>query len=122
MIDGIDQALEQQRGRHRECERDLAEGLPVHGRGLVAVERQPGQAAADQAADQARSTASTSTDMTTGTLPKPSARSVAISRVRAATAEYIVLTAPKIAPSPISAAMANPIVRMIACSTCDCCA
>ena len=43
--------------------------------------------------------------------PKPSARSVAISRVRADTAEYIVLSAAKIAPSPISTAMATPIVR-----------
>jgi hypothetical protein len=60
--------------------------------------------------------------MTTGVAPKPSARSVAISCVRDATAEYIVLTAPKIAPSPISTAMPTPIVRITVCSTCDCCA
>ena len=41
--------------------------------------------------------------MTIGVAPNPSARSVAISRVRAATAEYIVRIAPKIAPRPIPA-------------------
>jgi len=42
----------------------------------------------------ARANDSVKTEMTTGTPPKPSARRVAISRVRAATAEYIVFTAP----------------------------
>ena len=44
--------------------------------------------------------------MTTGPALKPRARSVAISRVRAATAEYIVFTAPKTAPRSIK--YANP--------------
>ena len=51
-------------------------------------------------------------------LPKPSARSVAISRVRLATAVYIVITAPNTAPMPISTPMIMPIVRMIICSVC----
>ena len=40
--------------------------------------------------------------------PKPSARSTAISRERSATAEYIVLSAPITAPSPITAATMPP--------------
>ena len=66
------------------------------------------------------SSASASTETTTGDEPKPSARSVAISRVRADTAEYIVLSAAKIAPSPISTAMVTPIVRTSVCRICDC--
>ena len=46
--------------------------------------------------------------MTTGPLPNPSARSVAISRVREDTALYIVLSAPKTAPIPMRAAMSVP--------------
>ena len=46
--------------------------------------------------------------MTTGAAPKPSARKVAISRVRAETAEYIVLSAANTAPTPISTAMVVP--------------
>ena len=66
------------------------------------------------------STASTSTETTTGQLPNPSARSVAISRVRLATAEYIVLTAPKTAPIPSARRCRSRCDRMIVCSTCDC--
>ena len=64
------------------------------------------------------STASTSTDKTTGMLPNPSARNVAISRVRLATAVYIVMTAPNAAPTPISTPIIIPIVRMIICRVC----
>ena len=45
------------------------------------------------------------TDTTTAPLPNPSARSVAISRVRADTELYIVLSAPKTAPIAIRKAM-----------------
>ena len=48
----------------------------------------------------------------TGPAPKPSARRVAISRVRAATALYIVLSAPNNAPSAIRLAMNTPMVVM----------
>ena len=51
-------------------------------------------------------------ESTTGPAPNPSARKVAISRVRAETALYIVFSAPKIAPSAIIAAMKKPIVRI----------
>ena len=53
---------------------------------------------------------SASTDTSTDMVSNPSARSVAISRARVATAVYIVRIAPKTAPMPISAAMPNPIV------------
>ena len=67
------------------------------------------------------SSASASTETTTGAEPKPSARSVAISRVRADTAEYIVLSAANTAPRPISTAIVTPMrphQRRAAC--CDC--
>ena len=47
-------------------------------------------------------------DTTTLPLPNPRARSVAISRVRSETAEYIVFNAPKTAPMPITIAMIEP--------------
>ena len=47
----------------------------------------------------ASSSASASTDITIAVEPKPIARNVAISRRRALTAEYIVLSALKIAPT-----------------------
>ena len=46
-----DERGQQELRRHRESERDLAERLKVHRRGLVAVERQPGDRAADDPAD-----------------------------------------------------------------------
>ena len=49
----------------------------------------------------AKRSASTSTDTMTPPAPNPIARSVAISRVRTLTAEYIVFSAAKIAPSPM---------------------
>ncbi|MNC88607.1 hypothetical protein D3C83_44390 [compost metagenome] len=63
---------------------------------------------------------STSTDTTTGNAPKPKARSVAISRARAETAEYIVLTAAKMAPKPISTAITAPTEPTSAVSERDC--
>jgi hypothetical protein len=47
---------------------------------------------------------STNTEITTGIGLNPSALSVAISTERVETAEYMVLSAPKIAPIPIMAA------------------
>ncbi|MEZ5283540.1 MAG: hypothetical protein R2712_01780 [Vicinamibacterales bacterium] len=70
----------------------------------------------------ARASDSASTDTTTEVVLKPSARRVAISRDRVETAVHIVRTAPKTAPMPISAAMANPSPRMSALRACDCCA
>jgi len=66
------------------------------------------------------STASASTETTTAPPPNPSARSVAISRVLEETAEYIVLTAPKIAPIPIRKAMIDPSVVISDDTICDC--
>ena len=45
------------------------------------------------------------TDTAMAAPPKPMARSVAISRARASTAEYMVLIAPKTAPAAITAPM-----------------
>ena len=44
------------------------------------------------------------TETTTGTPPKPMARSVAISTWRLAIAEYMQLSAPKVAPSAMKTA------------------
>ena len=55
---------------------------------------------------------SINTEQTTGAAPKPSARSVAISRPRAATALYIVLSAPNNAPNAIIRATTVPSVVM----------
>ncbi len=65
-------------------------------------------------------TDSDSTETTTGPAPNPSARSVAISRVRAATALYIVLSAPNNAPSAIRLAMKTPMVVMKRVTAVDC--
>ena len=64
---------------------------------------------------------STSTDTTTGPPPKPIARSVAISRVRAETAVYIVFNAPKIAPIPIRPAISipTPVTRLWTIEACS---
>ncbi len=53
----------------------------------------------------ARSSDSTITEITTAVPPKPMARRVAISRARASTAEYMVLTAPNTAPTAITTPM-----------------
>jgi hypothetical protein len=63
---------------------------------------------------------SKSTEITIGTPLNPRARRVAISRVREATALYIVFKAPKSAPSAIMAAMKTPIVLMNLITTVDC--
>ena len=63
---------------------------------------------------------SPSTDTSTALVLNPSARSVAISRARVATAVYIVRMAPNTAPMPISAAMPKPIVRISCVIACDC--
>ena len=47
-------------------------------------------------------------ETTTLVVPKPNARMVAISRDRSATAEYMVLSAPKTAPIAITAAISVP--------------
>ena len=54
------------------------------------------------------------TEMTTGPLENPRARRVAISRVRAATAVYMVLMAPKTAPMPMRNAMTPAMPVMMA--------
>ena len=56
--------------------------------------------------------ASLRNEMTMAMLPKPSARRTAISRERSATAEYIVLSAARIAPSPITRATIPPSTVM----------
>src|SRR5438105_11367918 len=58
----------------------------------------------------ATATDSSMTETTTAPLPKPSARRVAISRVRAETELYIVLSAPKMAPTAIKKATKYPKV------------
>jgi len=90
-------------GSHPERERQVGEGLPVDGPGREAVERQHSHAA-QHAATAAISNDSMTKDSTTLPPLKPRARIVAISRERAATAEYIVLRAPKVAPTAITAA------------------
>ena len=55
--------------------------------------------------------ASIRNENTTAAAPKPSARMVAISRPRSATAEYMVLRAPKIAPMAMTPATSPP--RMV---------
>src|SRR5437762_2724694 len=64
--------------------------------------------------------ASMTNDITTLPAPKPSARMVAISRARAVTAEYIVLSAPKTAPMPITAATIEPrtVMSVVSCRDC----
>ena len=54
--------------------------------------------------EMASASASAITEAITGQAPKPSARSVPISAVRADTAEYIVLSAPNVAPTAITSA------------------
>ena len=66
------------------------------------------------------SSASTMNDSTTEPPPKPSARRVAISRARAATAEYIVFSAPKTAPMAITKATRKPSTRISVLTICDC--
>src|SRR5262249_53007484 len=56
----------------------------------------------------ARSSDSSITERTTGLEPKPRARSVAISRVRAATALYMVFSAPNKAPRAMRAVIDTP--------------
>jgi hypothetical protein len=60
----------------------------------------------------ARARDSSNTEHTTGVAPKPSARNVAISRTRDATALYMVFNAPRSAPSAIIDAMAVPRMEM----------
>ena len=65
-------------------------------------------AAPSRPPSKASAIASTITETTTGTLPKPRARKVAISTVRVATAEYIVFSAANKAPMAMMTAMAKP--------------
>ena len=60
----------------------------------------------------AMQSASKTNDITTLPVPKPSARMAAISRARSATAEYIVFSAPKTAPMPMTAATMEPRTRI----------
>ena len=55
-----------------------------------------------------------------GLPPKPSARRTAISRERSATAEYIVLSAARIAPSPMTRATIPPSTVMSVVTVRDC--
>ena len=64
--------------------------------------------------------ASTTKDTTILPLPKPRARRVAISRERSATAEYIVFSAPKTAPIPMTTATIEPstVISVVSCRDC----
>ena len=64
--------------------------------------------------------ASITNETTTLPAPNPMARMVAISRARSVTAEYMVLSAPKIAPIPITTATMLPSTVMSMVSCCDC--
>ncbi len=64
--------------------------------------------------------ASIEKEITTATAPNPRARMVAISRPRSATAEYIVLSAPKTAPMAMIAATNPPNVVMSVVMRVDC--
>src|SRR5438552_7108618 len=64
--------------------------------------------------------ASKTNDRTMLEAPKPRARMVAISRERSATAEYMVFSAPKIAPTPMIPATNPPRMVMSLVSDCDC--
>ena len=68
----------------------------------------------------AMSSDSTKNDSTIAPPPKPIARRTAISRERSETAEYMVLSAPKTAPSAITAATSEPstVIRVV--TTRDC--
>ena len=57
--------------------------------------------------------ASSTKETTTAPPPKPTARMVAISRVRSATAEYMVLSAAKTAPTPMIRATIVPRPRIM---------
>ena len=59
-------------------------------------------------------------EKTTAAAPNPSARMVAISRPRSATAEYMVLSAPKIAPMAITLATRPPRTVMSCVMRVDC--
>ncbi len=60
------------------------------------------------------------TATTTGRPRKPIARMVAISRARVATAAYMVLSAPKTAPTAMIAPITVPRIRMMVASWPDC--
>ena len=62
------------------------------------------------------------TDTATGKPPNPNARKVAISVLRAATAEYMVLSAPNTAPTPMSKRSTVPAPRTRVESSADCAA
>jgi len=68
----------------------------------------------------ASSSDSSMSETTTAPLPNPSARRVAISRVRAATALYIVFSAPNTAPMAIRNAMIKPSVVINRVMASDC--
>ena len=68
----------------------------------------------------ASSSDSSMSETTTGPPPKPSARNVAISRVRAATALYIVFNAPNTAPTAIKNAIRKPRVVISRVRVSDC--
>ena len=68
----------------------------------------------------ASSMVSSITAVTTGTLRKPSARRVAISRARPATAAYMLLSAPNTAPIAMIAPITEPRMRISLVSPSDC--
>lgn len=84
------------------------EALPVERRGAVAVEGEPGRAGPDRAAEQGEDHRFEHHRHHHRRGGKPRARRVAISRVRAETAVYMVLKAPKTAPRAIRKVMTNP--------------
>ncbi len=117
---GEHHAGREQVGRDPEGEGEVREGLPVDGARRDAVHRQHGDAA-DDPADERRSAATRRRRRARSRPPpKPIARSTAISRERSETAEYMVLSAPKTAPRPITMATSVPSTVISLVTTRDC--
>src|SRR5262245_57043243 len=104
---GQQYALDHQRRAELEVEHHLRE-VAAECRGGKAVEDQVGGNRADGAADGGEHQDSTSVPTKAGKPPKPMARKVAISTARAATEEYIVLSAPARAPNAMAIASGQP--------------
>jgi hypothetical protein len=80
-------------------------------RGRQAPEEPHGQGEGDAGRQEIRRDAEGEDQVREG---QPIARSTAISRARSATAEYMVLSAPKTAPSPMTTAISVPRTVMSA--------
>src|SRR5215208_753709 len=105
-----DQPRQQQSRRNPEAEGDLAEARPIGGAGDQPVDRQR-QERADDSAGKLAST------LLGG---KPRVSSTAISWLREATAAYMVLIAPKMAPIAMMLVIITARMVRIRPSSCDC--